>query len=247
MTRFSAIATCLLGIALSAPAAAQLDDLRLPVIIDAERTDYDGKTSMLRFSGLRLTQGNIGIEADVAHASRMDFDNSVWRFSGDVVFDVNEGRVTCDAADLEFTDFKLRRAEIEGSPATFRFTRPGSDVSTYAEAARLTYDVARGIIEFSGGATITEGGNQISSESLVYNIREQRINAVSSADGGDRVTVTYTPPAAPDEAAEPGAIDGTAAPDETPPAGGDAEMRPAPDGAEDDAGPAIGSGEDSGR
>lgn len=166
----------------------------MPVIIDADRTDYDGKTSMLRFTGLRLTQGGIGIEADVAHASRMDFDDSVWRFSGNVVFDVDEGHVTCESADLEFSDFRLLEARITGSPATFEFKRPGVADPTYAEASKLFYDVERGIIEFSGGATITEGGNQISSESLVYNIREQRINAASSADGDDRVTVTYTPP-----------------------------------------------------
>lgn len=175
-------------------AVAQLDDLRLPVIIDADRTDYDGKTAMLQFSGLRLTQGGIGIEADIAHASRMDFDDSVWRFSGNVVFDVDEGRVTCDTADLRFSDFQLLEAKITGSPATFRFKRPGSEEPTYAEAGRLHYDVVQGIIEFSDGATISEGGNQISSETLIYNIEEQRINAAASGNGEDRVTVTYTPP-----------------------------------------------------
>lgn len=240
MSRFVVIASGLLGLLLAAPAASQLDDFRLPVIIDAERTDYDGKTSMLRFSGLRLTQGGIGIEADVAHASRMDFDNSVWRFSGDVVFDVNEGRVTCDSADLEFTDFRLRRAEIEGSPATFRFMRPGSNESTYAEAGRLIYDVERGIIEFKGGATITEGGNQISSESLIYNIREQRINAVSSGDNGDRVTVTYTPPAS-------AANETTGSADDAPERATGAEdaAEPAPDG-EVAPGPETEAGEDDG-
>ena len=177
-------------------ASAQLQDLRLPVIIDAEATDYDGKTSMLRFTGLRLTQGSIGIEADIAHASRMDFDDSVWRFSGNVVFDVEEGHVTCDTADLEFSDFQLLVATIQGSPATFEFRRADSEDTTYAEAESLHYDVAAGVIEFSGNAQITEGGNRISSETLVYNIIEQRINAASSGNGGDRVTVTYTPPPA---------------------------------------------------
>ncbi len=187
---------------LAPSASAQLDDLRLPVIIDAEATDYDGKTSMLRFTGLRLTQGRIGIEADVALASRMDFDDSVWRFDGNVAFDVEGGHVTCDSANLEFSDFQLLVAHIQGSPATFEFQRLGSADTTYAEAENLHYDVAAGIIEFSGNARITEGGNEISSETLIYNIGEQRINAASSGNGGDRVTVTYTPPPAdtPDDA-----------------------------------------------
>lgn len=175
-------------------AQAQVDDLRMPVIIDADQTDYDGKTSMLRFTGLRLTQGGISIHADVAHASRMDFDDSIWRFSGNVEFDVDEGRVTCDSADLRFANFQLQVATIEGSPATFDFRRPGTAETTHAEARRLNYDVVAGVIEFSGDATITEGGNQISSESLVYDINAQRINAVSTGDGEDRVKVTFTPP-----------------------------------------------------
>ncbi len=179
---------------LSTHAAAQTTDLRLPVIIDADRTDYDGRTSMLMFTGLRLTQGNIGINADVAHASRMDFDDSVWQFSGNVVFDVEEGHVTCDSADLRFSDFQLMAATIVGNPATFEFRRAGTDQTTYAEAERLYYDVVAGTIEFSGDATITEGGNVISSETLIYNILEQRINA--SGNGEERVTVTYTPPEA---------------------------------------------------
>lgn len=179
----------------------QVNDLRMPVIIDADRTDYDGKTSMLQFTGLRLTQGGIGIKADVAHASRMDFDDSVWRFSGNVEFDVNEGRITCDTADLKFSDFQLLEAKITGSPATFRFKRVNGKESTYAEAGTLNYNVAKSIIEFSGGASITEGGNRISSDTLVYNIREQRINAAASGNGSDRVTVTYTPPASANDSA----------------------------------------------
>lgn len=189
------ICACLL--ASSDTSVAQVTDLRMPVIIDADRTDYDGKTSMLMFTGLRLTQGGIGIQADIAHASRMDFDDSVWHFSGNVVFDVNEGRITCEKADLKFSDFQLLEARISGSPATFRFKRANNEQSTYAEAGTLRYDVAKGIIEFSGGATITEGGNQITSESLVYNIREQRVNA--SGNGDDRVKVIYTPQKSPSD------------------------------------------------
>ena len=87
----------------------------------------------------------------------------------------------------------------KGEPATFELTRPGSDEVTYAEAGKLLYDLADGTIEFSENATITEGGNQISSSFLVYNIAEQRINAQSSGDPDNKVKITYTPPPADDE------------------------------------------------
>lgn len=194
MTRIALLSFCLLSLAPHAPVHAQIQDLRMPVTIDAESTNYDGRTSMLEFTGLRLTQGDISIEAKTARASRMDFDDSVWDFRGDVVFDLAEGRITCESASLEFRDFTLMRARIEGAPATFRFSRAGSDETTYGEAKRLDYDVPGGLVEFSGDAMINEGGNRISSESLVYNIAEQRINAVSGGDGEGRVKVTYTPP-----------------------------------------------------
>lgn len=175
-------------------AAAQLSDLRLPISLDAESTDYDGKSSMLMFKALRLTQGNIGIEADQGRASKLDFQDSVWQFEGNVVIDVENGHIECDVADLNFTEHQLRKALITGTPATFELKRPGSTEVTYAEAANLSYDLVAGTIEFSGNARITEGGNQISSEFLVYNITEQRITAQASDSGDSRVRITYTPP-----------------------------------------------------
>lgn len=175
---------------------AQEADLQLPISLDADSTDYDGKNSMMMFRGLRLSQGNISVVADEGRASKLDFQDSVWRFEGNVVIDVENGHIECDSADLQFIGHTLRIATIRGSPATFEMQRPGSDEVTYAEAGRLEYDLGSGVIEFSENAVITEGGNQISSSYLVYNITEQRINAQSSGDDGEKVKITYTPVAA---------------------------------------------------
>ena len=71
--------------------------------------------------------------------------------------------------------------------------RTGADDATHAEAGQLVYDVQNGVIEFSEEATITESGNEISSNYLVYNIDERRINADSSGTDDDRVRIIYTP------------------------------------------------------
>jgi lipopolysaccharide transport protein LptA len=179
-----------------APAAASLaqnEDLRLPVSLDADSTAYDGKSSMVMFRGLRLTQGRLGISADEGFASKMDFEDSTWHFEGNVVIDVENGHIESDTADMVFTGYQLRTATIAGSPATFEMRRPGSDETTYAEAGKLEYDFDAGVVEFSDQATITEGGNQISSSYLVYNIREQRINASSGGEGDPKVRIIYTP------------------------------------------------------
>jgi lipopolysaccharide transport protein LptA len=188
-SRIAAIAALLL----TSLSFAQTDDLRLPMQLDADSTNYDGKSSMLMFQGLRLSQGNLGIAADEGRATKMDFEDSVWHFAGNVVIDVENGHIECDSADIIFSGYQLRMATISGSPATFRMERPGTEQVTYAEAGRLQYDFDEGVVEFSENATITEGGNQIASNYLVYNIREQRINASSGGDGDPKVRITYTP------------------------------------------------------
>lgn len=172
---------------------AQSPNLRLPISLDADSTNYDGKNSMLMFRGLRLSQGTIGVAADEGRASKLDFKDSVWHFTGNVVIDVDNGHIECDSAALRFRDHVLQLATIEGSPATFEIQRPESDQTTYAEAKRLEYNLQQGVIEFSGDARITEGGNQISSAFLVYDIKERRVNAQSSASGDQKVKIIYTP------------------------------------------------------
>ena len=208
-----ALLAVLLG---SVGAFAQIGDLRLPISLDADSTDYDGRSSMLLFEGLRLSQGNIGVQADKGFASKLDFEDSVWKFEGNVIIDTENGRVECDTADLRFADHQLQLASIAGTPAVFELQRAGNEDSTYAEAGRLDYDFGAGVIEFSGNAVITEGGNQISSNFLVYNIREQRINAQSGGEGDPRVKITYTPRATDDAGADDanGSEDEAAATDE---------------------------------
>jgi lipopolysaccharide export system protein LptA len=173
--------------------ASQTSDLRLPITLAADSTDYDGKSSMMMFQGLRLSQGTTNIEADEGRASKIDFEDSVWHFDGNVVIDVDAGHIESESAELRFADTQLRLAIIEGSPATFELKRPDSDEVTYAQAGRLKYDLDAGIVEFSDEAIITEGGNQISSSFLMYNISEQRINAQSSGDGDEKVKITVIP------------------------------------------------------
>ena len=189
------IASLLILLALPVLAGAQVNDLnmRLPMDIDADNTTIDGKNSMIIFSGLRLTQGQVSIEADEGRATRMELEDSSWHFTGNVIIDIGAGRIQCDAAELFFDEFRLKQATVTGSPAIYDLKRPGTEEITHAESGRLFYDVDQGVIEFSGQATITEGGNQISSNMLVYNIAEQRINADSSGEEDGRVRITYTP------------------------------------------------------
>jgi lipopolysaccharide transport protein LptA len=198
-----AFVTSLAAAAAMLPAGglAQEPDPQLPIMLDADSTEYDGKNSMLMFSGLRLTQGSLSIQADRGRATQPDFEDSMWQFSGGIVIDVENGHMEAETADLKFSGHQLELATITGSPATFEMRRPDTDIATYAEAGRVRYDFDAGIVEFSDNAVIIEGCNQISSNYLVYNIEEQRINARSAGEGEPRVKITYTPsdPEAPED------------------------------------------------
>ena len=203
----SILIVILAALTLTAHAASRDIDLKLPISLDADSTEYDGKNSMLVFHGLRLTQGSIGIVADEGRATKLDFDDSVWRFNGHVVIDVDNGHIECDSADLRFQDNELKLATITGTPATFEIQRPGTDEKTYAEARKLKYNLTTGIVEFSGDALLREGGNEVASSFLAYNIAERRFNAQSSGDGDDKVRITYTPKPEPQAKEAPGSKD----------------------------------------
>ncbi len=205
-----AVSAALFVVSLAAFAQMSEEDLRLPISLDAESTDYDGKNSMLMFRGLRLTQGNIGVAADEGRATKLDFEDSVWRFSGNVVIDTENGHIECDTADLMFRNHQLQVASITGSPATFEIQRPETTETTYAEAGLLNYNFETGVVEFSENAIITEGGNQISSNYLIYNIAEQRISAHPAGDDGERVRIKYTPKAVEQEESTNTPADGEA-------------------------------------
>ncbi len=174
-------------------AHAQLTDSRLPISLDADFLDTDIDSNMMTFRGLRLNQGLMSIEADTGRASKLDFNDSVWQLAGNVSIVVEDGRIDCEAANLEFDNNQLRVASISGQPARFELTRADGDITTYAEAEILRYDLEAEAIEFSGNAKIIEGGNQIASGFLVYNIRERRIQAQGSEGDDGKVKITFTP------------------------------------------------------
>jgi len=188
----SCIRILVIAALLPAIALAQSNDLRLPISLDADSMEYDGKSSMLMYRNLRLSQGSTHIQADIGRASELNFNDAVWHFSGNVIIDVDAGHIECESAELSFTDTELRLAAIKGAPATFELRRPETDEVTYAQAGNLQYDLVAGVIEFSDEAMITEAGNQITSSYIVYNIQEQRFNAKSATDD-EKVKITVVP------------------------------------------------------
>ena len=172
---------------------AQINSAELPINIDAESTGYLADESVLTFTKLNLSQGGISISADRGEASKLDFENSTWRFEGNIIINLENGRIESDFAHLEFEGHQIKIARIQGSPAMLLIDREAEVERTSAIANRIDYDFQRSLIDFTGNVSIQEGGNQISSEYLIYNIKDQSIQAQSNSDDNSKVKITYTP------------------------------------------------------
>ena len=172
---------------------AQINSAELPINIDAESTGYLADESVLTFTKLNLSQGGISISADRGEASRLDFENSTWRFEGNIIIKLENGRIESDFAHLEFEGHQIKIARIQGSPAMLIIDRGAKVERTSAIANRIDYDFQRSLIDFTGNVSILEGGNQISSEYLIYNIKDQSIQAQSNSNDNSKVKITYTP------------------------------------------------------
>ena len=172
---------------------AQINSAELPINIDAESTGYLADESVLMFTKLNLSQGGISIYADRGEASKLDFENSTWRFEGNITITLENGRIESDFAHLEFEGHQIKIARIQGSPAKLLIDREDQVTRTSAIANRIDYDFQKSLIDFSGNVSIQEGGNQISSEYLVYNIKNQSIQAQSDSKDNSKVKITYTP------------------------------------------------------
>ena len=172
---------------------AQINSAELPINIDAESTGYLADESVLTFTKLNLSQGRISISADRGEASKLDFENSTWKFEGNIRITLENGSIESDFAHLEFEGHQIKTARIQGSPAKLLFNREDEVTRTSAVANRIDYNFQKSLIDFTGNVSIEEGGNQISSEYLVYNIKDQSIQALSDNKDNSKVKITYTP------------------------------------------------------
>jgi len=172
---------------------AQINSAELPINIDAESTGYLADESVLTFTKLNLSQGQISISADRGEASKLDFENSTWKFEGNIRITLENGSIESDFAHLEFEGHQIKTARIQGSPAKLLFKMEDEVTRTSAIANRIDYDFQKSLIDFTGNVSIQEGGNKISSEYLVYNIKDQSIQALSDIKDNSKVKITYTP------------------------------------------------------
>jgi lipopolysaccharide transport protein LptA len=187
-----------------APATQQSSPLpttpsgQLPITVDAASSEVDYKTNTVVLTQVVITQGTTRVQADRAHASGLNFANSRWTFDGNVRMEMApRGNLRADQAVVEFKDNRIARATITGKPAEFEQQRPDSQQMAHGHAEEIVYDVTEGTVRLSNDAWLTDGQNEISGPKLVYNIRDQRVQAATEPGTGQRVHITIAPQSVP--------------------------------------------------
>ncbi len=196
--RFARALPLLAGMASLAAGAAPPDFGGLPVSVDAAASEIDVKTNTLIFRNVVISQGNMRVQAEHARATGLNFANSKWNFEGNVRIDAEQrGNLRSDQAVVEFKDNHIARATATGKPAEFEQKRANSDQMARGHADEILYDVGEGTVRLENDAWLCDGQNQISGPLLVYNIRDQQIQAGTTpgtaASGDPRVHISIAP------------------------------------------------------
>jgi lipopolysaccharide transport protein LptA len=165
-----------------------------PITVDAASSEVDYRTNTVEFTQVVITQGDLRVQADHAHATGLNFANSRWTFDGHVRIDAEQrGDLTSDQAVVEFHDNHMARAIITGKPAEFEQKRADAQQPAHGHADQIVYDVGDGTVRLTDDAWLSDGQNEISGPLITYNIRTQRVQAATAPGTSQRVHITITP------------------------------------------------------
>jgi lipopolysaccharide transport protein LptA len=164
-----------------------------PIIINSVFSNIDYRTNTAVFTDIVVSQGDTRLTAERASATGVGFTNSQWTFAGRVVIILQpRGTLSADQAIVEFRNGQLTQATAIGSPAHFEQRRTDSRLPAHGHADRITYDAKQDTVRLYGHAQLSDGRKvEISAPVLVYNVRDDRLQADSPGERrGVRTTIT---------------------------------------------------------
>ncbi len=136
----------------------------------------------------------ISVEADTAELSQ---ENSVSIYRGHVKLE--RGPLVMSGSELRverFANDERIKATLSGTPAKAVYSDPNNpDIPVIATAKSIIYTTGVEVLELQGDAKISRGTDELSGESVRYEIPLARIQA--SGDESERVRITIMPPEKP--------------------------------------------------
>jgi lipopolysaccharide export system protein LptA len=163
-----------------------------PIKINADSSDFNYTSGRLIFRGLKLTQGDLTIRAELAETANLDFADGAWTFTGAVEVEAQNAKLFCDEARIDFRNHQLARAELLGEPARFEQLVVETGKTNEGEAERMLYTLDNGMLELTRNARFSDGTNEIKGDNITYDVVGRNLTA-GSGDSGP-VTILIEPP-----------------------------------------------------
>ena len=201
----AAAATHIAAVTKNSVPAPSKDARKLPIEVTSSKIEYKDKGDTVVIQDVIITQGETKVQADRAHATGLDnFDNSHWTFEGNVrITGEQHGSLKSDLAIVEFRNKYISKATVTGNPAEFEQKRSDIDAVAHGHAHEIVYNVTEGTVRLSNDAWVWDGHNTLSAPELVYNIREQHVQATAAPGSGNQVHLTIDPNASGDPEKKP--------------------------------------------
>jgi len=191
---------CAAALAAPQPSSPSARASQQPIDLQAASSDFDYKNNTLLFRRVQITQGQMQVMAQEASATGLNFENSEWRFQGQVQILVPDGKLESSTAQVTFRNNEIVRAVIKGAPASFEQKLKETDQLARGKAETIEYDVQASTVRLTGQAWLSDGQNEIRGNTLIYDVGKQRVvaNPNETDPGGVHITINpKNPPQAP--------------------------------------------------
>jgi lipopolysaccharide export system protein LptA len=190
-----AVARCAfaLALALALPSARGQPPPPGSIELEADSYEIDRKNNHQIFHNVEIRQDDVAIRADEAQGTSLEFADAEWVFTGNVQIESGGATLGAERATLNFASHRVRKATLDGSPVAFEQARAGATAPTQGRASRVEYDFEAQVLRLTGDAWLSEGQNEITGDSITYEIGAQRVIA-DADEPGDRVRITIVPP-----------------------------------------------------
>ena len=126
-------------------------------------------------------------------ADRTEYDETtgVQIWSGNVVMSQGTMEIKADRITITLRDKKLSRVEGTGSPIQFQQENEAGEL-VKGNANSIDYDAENNSLALYGSATLTQPGQRLQSERIVFDINDQKVSAEGGNNG--RVSIQIQPP-----------------------------------------------------
>ena len=162
--------------------------------LTADVVHLDPRKDIHEMSGnVRISQGEMSMEAQKATASAMQTDHSRWTFDRLVHIRTADADLRSDTASAAFANGKIAEAVAKGTPAVFEQRNAASDKRVRGRANKIEYDFDKGTVKLTDNVWFSQGGNEFRGDTLIYYVRDERVVMNPGGKQSGRVNITIRP------------------------------------------------------